>query len=65
MRARVLSLLLFLPAAACVDEETCGEGEVCVVAGTGELGFNGDGLAPRETDFYLPGGAGRGGTARS
>ena len=54
MRARVLSLLLFLPAAACVDEETCGEGEVCVVAGTGELGFNGDGLAPRETDFTPP-----------
>ena len=29
-------------------------GNVCPIIGTGELGFNGDGQLPRETDLYLP-----------
>jgi sugar lactone lactonase YvrE len=33
---------------------------VCRIAGTGELGFNRDGLAPGETDFYLPSAVRRG-----
>lgn len=40
--------------AACSDP--CAEGEpgtLCAVAGTGELGFNRDGHAADETDFYL------------
>jgi len=41
---------------ACVEEDPCVTpvvGSVCAVAGTGELGFNRDGLRPTETDFYL------------
>ncbi len=29
-------------------------GTLCPIAGTGELGFNGDGLPARETSFFLP-----------
>jgi len=50
----VLLLVLCASTAACVPDGECGEGEVCVVAGTGELGFNGDGLPALETDLYLP-----------
>lgn len=37
----------------CVDEPCGAVGEVCAVVGTGELGFNRDGLAPGETDLFL------------
>ncbi|KIG14422.1 hypothetical protein DB30_06765 [Enhygromyxa salina] len=35
-------------------------GELCHLAGTGDLGFNRDGLAPEDTDFFLPSAARRG-----
>lgn len=35
-------------------------GYVCLLAGTGELGFNRDGLAPTRTDLFLPSAARRG-----
>jgi len=35
-------------------------GHVCAVAGTGELGFNGDELPPGKTDLYLPSSVRRG-----
>lgn len=37
-------------------EPACEEvsGNVCAVAGTGDQGFNGDGLSPAETWLYLP-----------
>ena len=40
----------------------CAErpGDVCLVIGTGDFGFNHDGLAPEETDLYLPSVARRG-----
>lgn len=52
---RIASLLVFLAlgceSVVCSDP---GPGTVCRIAGTGELGFNRDGLRPEETDFYLP-----------
>ncbi len=45
--------------AACKPcEETAGA--VCLVVGTGELGFNADGLPPEQTDLYLVSAARRG-----
>jgi sugar lactone lactonase YvrE len=35
-------------------------GNVCRLVGTGEIGFNGDGLLPEETDLYLPSSVRRG-----
>lgn len=32
----------------------CGEGRICVIAGTGELGFNGEGLDARESRLASP-----------
>ncbi|MEZ4451444.1 MAG: hypothetical protein R3B09_18385 [Nannocystaceae bacterium] len=42
--------------------QPCAErpGDVCLVMGTGDFGFNRDGLAPAETDLYLPSCARRG-----
>jgi sugar lactone lactonase YvrE len=46
--------------AACTTtgSDPCGAdsapGTLCPIAGTGDLGFNGDGLPARETSFYLP-----------
>ncbi len=37
-----------------MDPHVCTEGLVCLVAGTGEAGFNGDGLPGAETRLYLP-----------
>ena len=47
--------------AACT-EEPCGAhpGQLCLVVGTGELGFNRDGLAPEDTDLFRPTAARRG-----
>jgi DNA-binding beta-propeller fold protein YncE len=58
-RAAVLGGLLAL--AACQDPP-CGReiGDLCLLAGTGEFGFNGDGLRPRDTDLYLVSAARRG-----
>jgi hypothetical protein len=43
-------------AAPCGDEI----GDICVLVGTGDLGFNHDGLLPEETDLFLPSAARRG-----
>lgn len=53
MRALAVTLLF---AAGCSSPfcSAPAPGELCRVAGTGETGFNRDGLAPSETDFYLP-----------
>ena len=48
-----LACTLFL---ACGSSDPCAEdtpGTLCLVAGTGETGFNQDGKAPHETDFFL------------
>lgn len=64
MRALWWSPLLALGVlAGCEDDDACASppvGYVCAVAGTGELGFNRDGLAPTSTDFYLLSAARRG-----
>lgn len=53
--------LLLLAAPACVEDEPCGApGDLCLLAGTGEFGFNRDGLAPQDTDLFLPSAARRG-----
>ena len=50
---RRASLAALLTLAACNDEP-CGQpGDICRLVGTGELGFNRDGLAPDQTDLYL------------
>jgi len=48
--------------AACVDEPVCGErvGDLCRIAGTGEYGYNRDGLDPRGSDLFLPSATRRG-----
>lgn len=40
---------------ACDDETPCAEraGAMCAIAGTGDLGFNRDGLAATKTDLFL------------
>lgn len=40
---------------ACTEDPPCASrsGHVCTIAGTGELGFNRDGLPPTETDLFL------------
>lgn len=54
---RVATLLVgaMVLAAACEETRPCDQqpGHVCAVAGTGELGFNRDGLPPEETDLFL------------
>lgn len=64
-RGNLLFLAIALVGASvgCSQEDRCkGEvpGTVCGVAGSGELGFNQDGLPPDETDFFLPTRATRG-----
>ncbi len=48
--------------ASCVDDPPCGSavGDLCLLAGTGEFGFNRDGLAPEDSDLFLPSAARRG-----
>lgn len=51
-----LALALVLAASACNDDAPpCASvpGHVCALAGTGELGFNRDGLPPPQTDLFL------------
>lgn len=58
LRLRIPATLAVLVAAGCASEEPddgCDLGEagyVCPVAGTGALGFNGDGRPALETDLY-------------
>lgn len=62
MAARAITIgLLALTLTACV-EQPCGTqvGDMCLLAGTGELGFNADGLRPQDTDLYLVSAARRG-----
>jgi DNA-binding beta-propeller fold protein YncE len=52
MRAVLVAALL----AACGPGDRCGDGEagiVCLIAGTGAMGFNGDGKAASDTELYL------------
>ena len=55
----VLAATALLVAGACTPCEQ-RPGDVCLVVGTGELGFNRDGLAPEETDLFLVSAARRG-----
>lgn len=53
---RRLTLCALLALCACGEDDPCVDapiGYVCALAGTGKLGFNRDGLAPIDTDFYL------------
>lgn len=61
VRAAITCLVGLTMLGACVDE-VCGAhvGDVCLVAGTGDLGFNRDGLRPEDTDLFLPSAARRG-----
>lgn len=58
---RSAAIIALLTLAACT-EQPCGAqiGDLCHLAGTGEIGFNGDGRGPRDTDFYLVSAARRG-----
>lgn len=62
-RATTTTLLLAsVLAASCEADPPCEEraGYVCALAGTGELGFNRDGLLPAESDLFLVSSARRG-----
>lgn len=61
-RNLITTCLLLAPLSACVEEPACGAsvGDMCLVAGTGQTGFNSDGLSPRDTDLYLVSAARRG-----
>ena len=49
------ALLVLALVAACGDDPPCETrpGYVCAIAGTGDLGFNRDGLPPAQTDLFL------------
>lgn len=49
-------VLLALAAASCDRDEPCvaGPGQICTFLGTGNAGLNEEGLAPEQTDLYLP-----------
>lgn len=56
MRCRELFVWLALVASGCEEEpKACEEvpGNICAVIGTGELGFNRDGLPAEESDLFL------------
>jgi sugar lactone lactonase YvrE len=62
-RARIpFAVAVALALLGCVDDPPCGaaRGDLCLVAGTSEFGFNGDGLAPEHSDLYLVSAARRG-----
>ena len=57
-RVAVLGSLGWIPLltlSACTEPTPCAEvaGHVCAIAGTGDLGFNRDGLAATRTDLFL------------
>lgn len=55
LRSAALWIALAFPCACETEPPVCERqpGYVCPVAGTGELGFNRDGMAPGETDLFL------------
>ena len=55
LRRRGLSLFALALLAGC-NEDECNDapGDLCLLVGTGEYGFNRDGLAGPDTDLYLP-----------
>jgi hypothetical protein len=61
-RARWAWIPLAVALLGCVEDPPCGAalGDLCLVAGTSEFGFNGDGLAPERSDLYLISAARRG-----
>lgn len=55
MRSSALALLSLALLAGCNEDEcTDAPGDLCLLVGTGEYGFNRDGLAGAKTDLYLP-----------
>ena len=61
-RTWIAAAALLVAGPACHDDVPCEDqpGYVCPVAGTGELGFNRDGVLATECDFFLPSAARRG-----
>ncbi|MEZ4320839.1 MAG: hypothetical protein R3F61_25405 [Myxococcota bacterium] len=51
---RLLASVLALLVVGCVPDDHCPRREICSVMGTGDLGFNGDGLPPDETRVASP-----------
>lgn len=53
---RTAAILLLAAASACGGDPCLEQepGALCALAGTGTIGFNGDGLPPEETKFNLP-----------
>lgn len=47
-------MLLWLLACTGAESECGAPGEICTFAGTGQLGFNGDGLSAEESWLYFP-----------
>lgn len=58
---RIMAALLLMMLGSCT-ERPCEQnvGHACLLVGTGELGFNRDGLPPEETDLFLVSAARRG-----
>lgn len=61
VRGASVAAMVMMALASC-GEPPCEQSpdNVCLVAGTGELSFNRDGLAPTRTDLFLPSAARRG-----
>jgi sugar lactone lactonase YvrE len=61
LRCAITCVVGVLTLASCTDEP-CGSeiGDICLVIGTGDYGFNRDGLLPEDTDLFLPSAARRG-----
>jgi sugar lactone lactonase YvrE len=60
LAAALLAAALVLTACEAPPPCETVPGHVCALAGTGELGFNRDGLPPTKTDLYLPSSVRRG-----
>jgi len=61
-RCIAIGFVVFVGLVGCDDDPPCLErpGYACTLAGTGEFGFNRDGLPARETDLFLVSAAKRG-----
>ncbi|MEZ4384949.1 MAG: hypothetical protein R3A79_26705 [Nannocystaceae bacterium] len=66
LAARAAWVAVALVTAGACEPERCGDvaGGVCVVVGTGDIGFNRDGLPAAETDLFLVSAARRGADGR-